>query len=686
MTPVKRFAPRRKRSSSRRSLLGIIIVVSLVLFVTVALAGSSLVYYVLLKELPSIAVLKDYRPSITTLVYADNNELIDEFFLEDRKVIKYEEIPKIVIQAFVAAEDARFFQHRGFDMQSMSRAFFKNLEAGRIVQGGSTITQQVAKALYLSPEKSYMRKIKEALLAYKIDRYLTKEEIITLYLNHIYLGHGTYGVEAAAQGYFGKSARNLTVPEAAMLAGLPKAPNSYSPYLHPERAYQRQAYVLNRMLEDGYLTPRERDRALSTVVKLRSIKPKDKIAPYFIENIRRYIQEKYGNDVLYKEGLEVYTTLNIQMQKAARDAVEQGLKEMEEREKYEKGQVQGALFAMDAKTGAIRAMVGGRNFQRSEFNRATQSRRQPGSAFKPMIYTAAFDKGMTPATVIVDSPIVYPDPQQPDGVWKPQNFDLKFLGPTTLHNALIHSRNIITIKVLEEIGVDYAASYATNMGISSPLSRNLSMALGTSGVTLQELVRAYGVLANEGKRVQPFFIKKIVDRTGHVFEETQPRAEQVIDPRIAFMTSYVMQDVVESGTGQRVKKLGRPVAGKTGTTDDTRDAWFMGFTPSLVAGVWVGFDQERPMGRQEVGGRAAAPIWLYFAEKALQGTPVEVFPVPEGIVFVKVDPKTGLPAKPSHRGAIFECFLEGTTPEDTETIDPANLPGGAHRFDTEPGL
>jgi penicillin-binding protein 1A len=683
---VKRYSPRRRRASSRHSLLGIIIVAILVLFVAVALAGSSLVYYVLLKELPSIAALKDYRPSITTRVYADNNELIDEFFLEDRKVIKYEDIPKMVIQAFVASEDARFFQHSGFDMQSMSRAFFKNIEAGKIVQGGSTITQQVAKALYLSPEKSYIRKIKEALLAYKIDRYLTKEEIITLYLNHIYLGHGTYGVEAAAQGYFGKSARNLSLPEAAMLAGLPKAPSNYSPYLHPERAYQRQAYVLNRMLEDGYITQREKDRALSSVVKLRSIKPKDKIAPYFIENIRRYIQEKYGSDVLYKEGLEVYTTLNIQMQKAARDAVEQGLREMEEREKYEKGQVQGALFAMESKTGAIRAMVGGRDFQRSEFNRATQSRRQPGSAFKPLIYTAAFDKGMTPATVIVDAPIVYPDPQQPDGVWKPRNFDEKFLGPTTLHNALIHSRNIITIKVLEEIGVDYAASYATNLGISSPLSRNLSMALGTSGVTLQELVRAYGVLANEGNRVQPFFIKKIVDRTGHVFEETQPKMEQVIDPRIAFMTSYVLQDVVESGTGQRVRKLGRPVAGKTGTTDDTRDAWFMGFTPSLVAGVWIGFDEERPMGRQEVGGRAAAPIWLYFAEKALEGTPVELFPVPEGIVFVRVDPKTGLPAKASNKGAIYECFLEGTTPEDAETIDPANLPGGTHRFDTDPNF
>ena len=685
MTPVKRSS-RRSGKRSWRSYVGTIIVTILAIFIVTALAGSSLLYYLLLKELPSIAALKDYRPSITTRVYAENNELIDEFFLEDRKVIKYENIPKIVINAFVASEDARFFQHKGFDMQSMSRAFFKNIEAGKIVQGGSTITQQVAKALYLSSERSYIRKLREALLAYKIDKYLTKEEIITLYLNHIYLGHGTYGIEAAAQGYFGKTTQELTLGEAALLAGLPKAPSSYSPYVHPDKAYQRQAYVLNRMLEDGHISQADRDRALAVKLQFRSIKPKDKIAPYFIENIRRYIQEKYGSDVLYKEGLEVYTTLNIQMQMAAREAVEQGLREMEERENYEKGLVQGALFAMDSKTGAIRAMVGGRDFQRSEFNRATQSKRQPGSAFKPLIYTAAFDKGMTPSTVLIDSPIVYPDPAQPDGVWKPKNFDGKFLGPTTMHNALIHSRNIITIKILEEIGVDYAVSYAANMGITSPLSRNLSLALGTAGVTLQELVRAYGVLANEGKRATPFFIKKIVDRTGHVFEETQPKVEQVIDPRIAFMTSYVMQDVVESGTGQRVKKLGRPVAGKTGTTDETRDAWFMGFTPSLVAGVWVGFDQERSLGRLEVGGRAAAPIWLYFAEKALQGTPVEVFPVPEGIVFIKVDPKTGTPAKASAKGTIFECFLEGTLPENVKPIDPADLPEGVFKFDMDPNF
>jgi penicillin-binding protein 1A len=668
-------APRKKKKASyRRSFLKIFVVALIVLFISAALAGSSLVYYALLQELPSIAALKDYRPSITTQVYADNNELIDEFFLEDRKIVKYEDIPKIVIQAFVAAEDSRFFQHEGFDMQSMLRAFFKNLKAGHIVQGGSTITQQVAKLLYLSPEKSYLRKIKEALLAYKIEKYLTKEEIITLYLNHIYLGHGTYGVEAAAQGYFGKNAKELTLSDAAMLAGLPKAPSLYSPYNHPEKSYQRQAYVLNRMFEDGYITEKERKRALATRVRLRSIKPKDKIAPYFIENVRRYIIEKYGGDLLYKEGLEVYTTLDIKMQTAARDAVEQGLREIEEREDYERGELQGALYALNPKTGAVLAMVGGRNFQHSEFNRATQSRRQPGSAFKPIIYTAALDKGLTPSTVIVDSPIVYPDPQQPDGVWAPQNFDRKFLGPTTVHNALTHSRNIISIKILEEIGVDYAVSYARNMGISSPLSRNLSLALGTSGVTLEELVRAYGVLANEGQRVKPFFIKKIVDRTGQVFEETQLQVEQVIDPRIAFMTTFIMRDVVESGTGQMVKKLGRPVAGKTGTTDDTRDAWFLGFTPSLVAGVWVGFDQEKSMGRQEVGGRAAAPIWLYFAQKALQETPVENFPVPEGIVFVKVKSKTGLPAQRSGQDAIYECFLEGTTPDDVEAILPADLP------------
>jgi penicillin-binding protein 1A len=653
----------------RHSGFGTILLVTILCFLILAVVGSSILYYILLKELPSIAALKDYRPSIATRVYADNNELIDEFFLEDRKIIKIAEVPKIVIQAFVAAEDARFYQHTGFDLQSITRAFYKNIEAGRVVQGGSTITQQVAKSLYLSSERKYMRKIKEAILAYKIDRYLTKDEIMHLYLNHIYLGHGTYGIEAASQGYFGKSAKYMTLPEAALLAGLPKAPSSYSPFLHFDKAKQRQAYVLDRMFEDEYITQAEKERALATPIHLKSIRPKEKIAPYFVENVRRYILEKYGSDVLYKEGLEVYTTLNIDMQKAARDAVERGLQEVETREGYEKGIVQGAILCMETKTGAIKVMVGGRDFKKSEFNRATQSKRQPGSSFKPFVYTAAFDKGMTPSTRILDAPIVYPDRSSPDGFWKPKNFDGKFNGPTTMRNALVQSRNIITIKILQEIGVDYAAAYAANMGITSPLSRNLTMALGTSSVTLQEMVRGYGVLANQGKRVAPFFIKKIIDRTGQVFEETQVKSEQVIDPRIAFISSYVMQDVVESGTGRRVKSIGRPVAGKTGTTDDMRDAWFIGFTPSLVAGVWVGFDQERSLGKQEVGGRAAAPIWLYFMEKALRGKPAEVFPVPDGIVFIKVDPHTGMPAMRSSQGTIYESFLEGTTASVPVTVE-----------------
>ena len=652
--------------------LGTVMIVLALSFIFLAVAASSFLYYVLLKELPSVAALKDYRPSIATRVYDDNNELVDEFFLEDRKIIRYEDIPPVVIKAFIAAEDARFFSHRGFDLQSMSRAFFKNIAAGHIVQGGSTITQQVAKSMFLTPERSYIRKIREAVLAYKIDKYLTKEEILALYLNQIYLGHGTYGIEAASQGYFGKSARQLTLPEASLLAGLPKAPSSYSPFLYMEKARQRQAYVLDRMLEDGHITSAERDNAMATAIHMRSVRPKEKVAAYFIENVRRYIQEKYGSDVLYKEGLEVYTTLDLSMQKYARDAVERGLQELETREGYTSSRVQGALLSMDVKTGAIRAMVGGRDFSKSEFNRATQSRRQPGSAFKPFIYTAAFDKGMTPVTKFADAPIVFQDAA--GNVWNPKNFDDKYLGPTTLRRALALSLNMVTIRVLQEVGIDYAMAYASNMGIASPLGRNLSLALGTSVVTVQEMVQAFGVLANEGKKTTPFFIKKIVDRTGHIFEEVQPKVEQVIDPRIAFMTTYVMQDVVDVGTGRRVKSIGRPVAGKTGTTDDVRDAWFIGYTPSLVTGVWVGFDQERPLGRQEVGGRAAAPIWLYFMEKSLQGKPLETFPIPDGIVFSRIDPVSGAPVKKAAKGSIYECFLDGTVPENWESVEPGEIP------------
>jgi len=654
MTLSRMMIARIKKSRIfRRTFVGI-----LILSVAAFVGGAGYLLYLIVNA-PNVETLKDYRPNTITRIYADKNEIIDTFFMEDRRIISVQDVPPVVINAFIASEDARFFHHTGLDLFSIARAALKNLVAREIVQGGSTITQQVAKSIYLTPERTIIRKVKEAILAYKIDHSMNKREILELYLNHIYLGHGAYGIEAAAQVYFGKTTKDLTLPEAAMLAGLPKAPSRYSPYGSMERAKQRQDYVLVRMVEDGYITETDRNRALKAPIKLIAPAPKEKVAPYFTENVRRYVVEKYGSDALYKEGLEIYATLNVEMQKAAFAAVERGLQETEDRLKYEKGVLQGALFCMDAKTGEIKAMIGGRDYKKSEFNRATQAKRRPGSAFKPFIYTAAFDKGLTPATVIVDEPIEY---EYKKRTWQPQNFDRKYNGPTTLRTALVHSRNVVTIRLLEEIGLGYAIDYAGNMGVSSPLTRDLTLALGTSTLTLEEMVRGFGVLANQGKRVEPFFIKKIVDRTGHVLEENVPKEEQVIDPRIAYLTTNVLKDVVQEGTGERVKVIGRPVAGKTGTTDDFRDAWFVGFNPSLVTGVWVGFDDETPMAHNETGGRVAAPIWLYFMEQTLAGQPVEYFPVPDGVTFVRIDPKTGFLAGFSQSDAIFECFLEGTAP------------------------
>ena len=341
---------------------------------------------------------------------------------------------------------------------------------------------------------------------------------------------------------------------------------------------------------------------------------------------------------------------------------------------------QGALLCMDAATGKIQAMVGGRDYTTSEFNRATQSRRQPGSAFKPFIYAAAFDKGLTPSTIIMDTPIIFKDTLK-DSTWKPRNYEEKFYGPTTLRTALVKSRNLVTIKVLKDIGIDYAADYAATMGITSPIARDLSMALGSSGVTLEEMVQAFGVIANNGKKTTPYYITKIVDRTGHTFEEHTPDAEQVIDPRIAFVTANVLQEVVQYGTGRRLKQLGRPVAGKTGTTNDLKDAWFIGFTPSLVVGTWVGFDNLQPLGKYETGSRAASPIFLYFLEKVLASKPVEFFTPPDGVVFAKIDPKTGLLAKQDSSTAVFECYLEGTEPTEYKPGEQDDRSKGFFKYD-----
>ena len=634
------------------------------------LVGAAIAFYLaFIFDLPRLTTLKDYQPYIVSEVYSDDEVLIGEFFMERRNVVPLSQMPRLLIKAFVAAEDARFFEHRGIDYWRTLGAAFRNIEALDVVQGGSTITQQIAKSFFLTPEKSFTRKVKEAILAQRIERYLTKNEILFLYLNQIYLGEGAYGVAAAAKTYFGKPLQNLTLAECALLAGLPPSPNNLSPLRHPKKARDRQLYVLSRMVDRKQITEAQSRKAQAEEIRLRPKGPKGyNEAPYAVEQVRMYVEEKYGKDLLYKGGLKIYTTINSPMQQAAQKAVLKGLEDFEAREGKGKSrsQVQGALIALDPQTGYILAMVGGRDFLASQFNRATQARRQAGSAFKPIVYAAALDKGFTPATIIVDEPFSYIDVPGKDP-WEPQNFDREFWGPITLRKALTFSRNVATVKIAQSIGVEYLIHYAKNLGIKSKLEPNLSLALGSANLSLLELTSAFGVFAAQGYRADPLLITRILDKDGNILEEVEPSAIEVISSQTSYLITSLMQSVIQEGTGQRAKALGRPAAGKTGTTNDTRDAWFVGFIPQqLVAGAWIGYDIEKPLGTHETGAVAALPIWLEFMKEAVVDKPVENFSVPEGIVFVKVDAVTGEPVRPGRSAksgrVIFECFKEGTGP------------------------
>jgi penicillin-binding protein 1A len=753
---------------------GLVLVFILILLGSGGLAG---LYLYLNQDLPQINSLQDYRPATVTHVFSDDGRKIGEFYKERRIVIPLSDMPQNLINAFLAAEDSRFREHPGIDIQSILRAFIKNFQAGTITQGGSTITQQVTKSFLLTPERTYKRKLKEAILAYRIEKKFTKDEILYLYLNQIYLGHGAHGVESAAENYFGKHATDLTLGECAMLAGLPQAPSRYSPFQFPERAKQRQIYTLNRMKEEGMISNMEVTEAIDMPL---DVKPRKnwfiEWVPFYTEHVRRYVEKKYGEDALYNRGLQIHTAVNIEFQKMAREAVKKGLTDLDRRMGYrgplthiaalqvedfcrsaaekiqsnqlEKGEIhtgvvtevddknqtttvrvgnfsgiiriktmtwarrpdpdvayyesavrnpsrvfvpgdviqvqvlektdqketyefalfqepvaQAALLSIEAETGHVKAMIGGRDFKDTQFNRAYQSRRQPGSAFKPIIYAAALDKGYTPATVIMDSPVVYEDIAR-DFIWKPQNYKETFYGPTLFRDALVHSRNVVTIKILQDIGIGYAIDYAQKLGITSDMSRDLSIALGSSGVSLLELVNAYSVFSNLGYFIEPVFITKIYDRDGNLLETSELVRKKVIDMRTAYIMTHIMESVVQSGTGRRVKALKRPVAGKTGTTNNLVDAWFLGYTPRYTTGVWAGLDQGASMGKGETGSRTASPIWLDFMQKALEGKPARTFTVPEGIVFAKIDAKTGLLPINESQKTIFECFKEGTVPTE----------------------
>ena len=802
-----------------------------------------------LRDLPNLRSLDDYRPNLITRVYSTDGRIIAEFYKERREIVPIERIPPHIVQAFVATEDDAFYEHTGLDYAGIARAAWANLRAGGIKQGGSTITQQVAKTFLLSSERTYMRKLKDMVLAKRIEDSLNKNAILYLYLNQIYVGSGAYGVEAAAKTYFGKSIEEATLAEAAMIAGLVAAPSRYTPFRSPEAARRRQELVLRRMLEEGYITTEERVQALEEPLRLaeRSTDEIREISSYFTEEVRRYLIERFGSEEVLTGGLQVWTTLEVEHQRAAYEAVRQGLRAHDRRQGfrgpiravprdewnavlaelegsnpappwedgvivrvlvtevddeanearlslggdrevifgledvrwarvpdptrdglatrvkrirtalkpgylvrlekvgggadlpvrgsetepeaaepakfalYQDPLAEGALLSMEIETGRVRALIGGYDYRRSQYNRAVQSRRQPGSSFKPIIYTAALEAGYTPATIVYDTPIVYEN-SETGALWKPENYEERFYGPIMLREALTRSRNIATIKILRDVGVRPVIRAARALGIRSPLEPDLSLALGSSEVTLAELVRAYATFPAAGRLVDPIFILEVGDRDGRLLEEKVslfadelevPEEErlpapepseleialsriqatvqiedplvvpedQVLDPVTAYLMTDLLRAVVREGTGWRAKQLRRPLGGKTGTTNNDIDAWFVGFTPHLVAGVWVGYDAPRTLGKSETGSRAAAPIFVSYMRRVLKGVPPADFEVPGGIVFARVDRKTGLLAPSGTPKALFQPFREGTAPTEIARVGHTRNPAFTPRLD-----
>jgi penicillin-binding protein 1A len=780
--------------------------------------GGIFIYF--MTQVPDFRTLADYKPLLVTKVYGKNGELISEYARERRIYTPIDEIPQSLINAYLAAEDADFYEHSGYDLRGIFRAALINTFTSR-KQGASTITQQVAKTFLLSSERTYERKIKELILSRRIEKAFSKNEILELYLNQIYLGNGAYGVAAAAMAYYNKPLEELTIGQEAMLAGLPKAPSRYNPVRNPRQARWRRDVVLGRMRNEGFITPEQTRIAVETDLELtpKRIKHAD-LAPHFSEHVRKYVQDEYGTDELYEGGLNVYTTLDMALQRHAHNAVVRGRLEYDKRHGYrgpigrvsllmnwqnrlediaqeyedkkdfgtvaavlkiddeakeaviglpngdkgimpfehlkwareyisadEKGpevklvsdvlnvgdmiiaqlvkeeepitrletqvtgelsattlleqqeitygiyglsqipKVQAALVALDVHTGAIRAMVGGVG-DGTGFNRAVQAKRQAGSAFKPFVYSLALEKGKTPASIVLDAPVVLQTGEM-DEKWKPHNYSEKVYGPSTLRRGLEKSRNLMTIRMAQELGIRNIIDYAHNFGLKAEMRPDLSTALGSASFNLLEMTSAYSVFPNKGKRTEPYFVEQIQNASGdsvfRAFEQcfectgeaSSPQYEPptldlsnttVVNEQVAYQMVSLLQGVVQRGTAWRAKAVGRPVGAKTGTTNDYIDAWLMGFSPELAIGVWVGFDRPQTMGKNETGSSASGPIWTYFAKSALADKPTSNFEVPEGINFVRIDAETGgLPSKQT-KTTIVEAFIEGTEP--TSVIQP----------------
>lgn len=804
---------------------GFLFAVGTILFL-VGVAGVAGLMWHYSKDLPDYSQLQDYEPPVMTRVHATDGSLVAEYARERRLYLPIQAVPKRVIHAFLSAEDKNFYEHGGLDFNGMARAgalYIQNYGTGRRPQGASTITQQVAKNFLLTNEVSFTRKIKEALLAMKIERAYTKDKILELYLNEIYLGFSAYGIAAASLLYFDKSVHELTVAEAAYLAALPKAPSSLHPFRQRERATERRNYVIDRMVENGYVKAEEGDKAKKEPLAVTARPTGSHIfaAEYFAEEVRREIYDRYGEKKLYEGGLSVRATLDPKLQALARKVLADGLTKYDEAQGY-RGPVQklditgdwglklaevkalsdigwkmavvletsdqsarigfqpprepggaivrerrigivpiegvkwakaasgsargrvptkvsqvlepgdviyveplaakdaqqeqnaqyrlrqipeisGAITVMDPRTGRVLALVGGFSFDQSQFNRATQALRQPGSSFKPFVYAAALDNGYTPSTVVMDSPIEI-DQGPGMGVWRPENYSAgKYYGPQTLRFGIEHSRNVMTVRLAQDVGMPLIAEYAKRFGVYDDLPPYLSFALGAGETTTLRMTAAYSMFANGGRRIKPTLIDRIQDRYGHTIYKhdqrecrgcdaerwsNQPepilvdKREQVIDPMTAYQITSMMEGVVQRGTATTVREVGKPVAGKTGTTNDEKDAWFVGFSPDLAVGVYLGFDKPKPMGRGATGGHLAAPIVRDFLKVALADRPAVPFRVPAGIKLIRIDPKSGMRAGPGSERVILEAFKPGTAPPDSYSV--VGYDGGGGSYSTNP--
>ncbi len=563
-------------------------------------------------NLPDIRTAADYRPLVATIVLDRNGVLIDTIFKKEfRILISQEQMAPLLAKAFIAAEDARYFEHPGLDLWSIARAAINNLKSGRRGQGGSTITQQVARALFLGREKTWTRKISEAILSYRLEQMLSKEEILNIYLNEIFLGAGAYGVEAAARIYFSKSAKDLNLAEIAMLAGLPQSPSRLSPIRNFQAAKARQRYVLNRMAEDKIITPEAARKAWEYELRINPAGKYKNAVGYFTSYIRMLLKQRYGNEEIYREGLTVWTTLDSRIQAIAQETISNSTLAISKRQK-KLGRPQGALVAIDSSNGHIRAMVGGNNYRQSPFNRAVRANRQPGSVFKPFVFATAFEKGMYPDMKINDAPFSF---RNRDGsVWRPKNYSNRNYGPTSLKTALIHSRNIVTIKLLQKIGVKPVIKLAERSGIFSEMLPELTLALGSSPATLLEMTAAYTIFPAGGLFRQPRAITRVQDQTGRITPWRNRAATRVISNETARQTTEILRQVIEQGTGKKARGI-PGAAGKTGTSNNNFDAWFIGYTEKLTTGIWFGHDRDKRLGNKETGGRTAARPWKNFMEQ-----------------------------------------------------------------------